>query len=304
MRFGRIGSFAPCDDIAGRRVERTLAGDEDEADDANSADASVHPPTALSLALNASAKVRVQDRCYLGARRADRGRPRTRRVKVRRHVRFGFAGAAAAAALLLAAGCGGGGGASSSAAASKEISAPTCPKAWRVGWQKLANQIHAPVYCPSWLPQPLDGRFDGVFNGQTVDKDRSYLIKFLWFDSGLPSGSGPNEVHVVLRGQPGNAKFPLCDDSTLEGGKVVHHFSPCFSDPKGTKRFGRKVATLYTSNQGADQWHLLYAWRENGSLYTLSEHVAQPYTYDDVRANLDRMMRSLVRIEPSKSTQT
>ena len=52
-------------------------------------------------------------------------------------------------------------------------------------WQKLANEIKAPVYCPSWLPQPLVGRFGGrFFNGRSVDPDRSYLVSFVWFESG------------------------------------------------------------------------------------------------------------------------
>jgi hypothetical protein len=141
-----------------------------------------------------------------------------------------------------------------------------------------------------------------VFNGQTIDPDRSYLVKFLYFDAGLPGG--PNEVHVVFRGYPGNTRLPQCDDSTVEGGKVIHHFSPCFADPKRKKRFGSKLATLYTSNKGADQWHLLYAWREHGSLYTVSEHVTQPYTYEQVLANLDRMMRTLVRVRPRPAAQS
>jgi hypothetical protein len=174
--------------------------------------------------------------------------------------------------------------------------AQVCPKSSRAGWQALANKVRARVYCPSWLPYPLDERFDGVFNGQTVDPDRSYLVKFLFFDAGLPGG--PQEVHVIFRGYPGNRRLPRCDNSTVEDGKVVHHFSPCFSDPNGQKRFGSKLATLYTSNQGADQWHLLYAWRESGSLYTVSEHVAAPYTYAQVLHNLNRMMSTLVRIEP------
>ena len=186
------------------------------------------------------------------------------------------------------------GGDSDSAAA--QPVAPVCPKSSRTDWQALANEVRAGVYCPSWLPDPLDGRFDGVFNGQTVDPDRSYLVKFLYFDAGLPGG--PQEVHVILRGYPGNRRLPRCDNSTVEDGKVVHHFSQCFSDPKGKKRFGPKLATLYTSNQGADQWHLLYAWRENRSLYTVSEHVAAPYTYAQVLHNLNRMMSTLVRIEP------
>jgi hypothetical protein len=109
---------------------------------------------------------------------------------------------------------------------------------------------------------------------------------------------------VVFRGYPGNTRLPQCDDSTVEGGKVIHHFSPCFADPKRKKRFGSKLATLYTSNKGADQWHLLYAWREHGSLYTVSEHVTQPYTYEQVLANLDRMMRTLVRVRPRAAAQS
>jgi hypothetical protein len=57
---------------------------------------------------------------------------------------------------------------------------------------------------------------------------------------------------------------------------------------------------MYTANQGADQWHVLYAWRHDGSLYTLSEHIAPPFTYRQVVANLDRMIRGLVLLQPSK----
>ena len=46
---------------------------------------------------------------------------------------------------------------------------------------------------------------------------------------------------------------------------------------------------------GRGQWHVLYAWRKGGSLYTISEHVAPPYTYEQVIGHLDRMTRTLVR---------
>src|SRR5207237_5072412 len=53
---------------------------------------------------------------------------------------------------------------------------PTCPKGWAPGWQKLADQIHAPVYCPAWLPDPLTGQIGGRWNIiHSVSKDRSYL---------------------------------------------------------------------------------------------------------------------------------
>ena len=47
--------------------------------------------------------------------------------------------------------------------------APVCPKSSRASWQRLANEIKAPVYCPSLLPQPLGGKFGARFlNGRFV----------------------------------------------------------------------------------------------------------------------------------------
>jgi hypothetical protein len=74
---------------------------------------------------------------------------------------------------------------------------------------------------------------------------------------------------------------------------------PCFSDPGGTVRAGALRATVYNVNQDADQWHVLYAWLYRGSLYTVSEHVAPPFTYRKVRLNLDRMLRNLVVVTPT-----
>ncbi len=73
---------------------------------------------------------------------------------------------------------------------------------------------------------------------------------------------------------------------------------PCFSDPKGNTR-GRDIAArVYTANQGADQWHVLYAWRREGSLYAISEHVTPPYSYARVVRNLNRMLTHLVIVPP------
>ena len=74
---------------------------------------------------------------------------------------------------------------------------------------------------------------------------------------------------------------------------------PCFSDPHGKRRLGDITATMYTVNRGVDQWHILYAWRDHGSLYAVSEHVIKPLTYRRVVSNLDRMVRGLVRVKPT-----
>jgi hypothetical protein len=133
----------------------------------------------------------------------------------------------------------------------------------------------------------LDARIGGSYaNGNSVSPDRSYLVSFFWGDP----GSG--EVHVNLRGYPGRTRIPTCPD--LDTNKPV----PCFSDPKGKVRTRDITARIYTANQGADQWHVLLAWRRGGSLYAISEHVAPPYTYAGVARNMNRMLNGLVLVRP------
>jgi hypothetical protein len=194
----------------------------------------------------------------------------------------------------LAAGCGGGDGPSSSIASGGS----TCPKAWLAGWQKLADDVGEPVYCPGWMPYPLDGKIDGNYkNGRWVDeKDKSYLVSFLWVDS---DGGVSREVHVNLRGYPGRTDVPVCETQSTAGGKTVRKPTPCFADEREQRTIGDIEATVYTVNQGIDAWHVLYAWPKDGTLYTISEHVVAPYTYKDVVRNLDRMARRLAVVEPA-----
>jgi len=191
----------------------------------------------------------------------------------------GFALALAFA--LVAAGC--------SSGEKRAHAAPSaqCPAPWRPGWQALANRIQAPVYCPSWMPSPLDARIGGEWTDiDSVSRDRSYLISFIWHEK----GSG--DVHVNLRGYPGRTGVPRCKD--LATNRLV----PCFSDGRGTQHLQGIRATVYSANQGADMWHVLYAWRFRGSLYTISEHVTPPNTYGRVVQHLNRMLGGLVVIEP------
>jgi hypothetical protein len=171
--------------------------------------------------------------------------------------------------------------------------ATACPAAWRAGWQRLADRIGAPVYCPTWMPIPLDGRIGGQWTDiDSVARDRSYLISFLWHEA------AGGDVHVNFRGYPGRTAIPRCVDVEVNGGKTRRTLVPCFSDPHGGLRANGIAATLYTVNQDADQWHVLYAWRHGGSLYSVSEHVTPPLTYRIVRRNLDRLLRGLVLIPP------
>ena len=189
---------------------------------------------------------------------------------------------------LLAAACGG----TTDAAPREPQAARSCPAAWQPGWQRLADRIEASVYCPSWMPDPLTGEIDGPWNNiDSVDPDRSYLIGFVWQERG-------EEIHVNLRGYPGVTAIPTCRTIELVGGKKREGTVPCFADKRETKRIAGTDVDVFTVNQDADQWHVLYAWRRDGSLYTLSQHIAPPMTFPMVLRTLDRMMRSLVLVEP------
>jgi hypothetical protein len=198
-----------------------------------------------------------------------------------------WTGIALVAAAVALSGCGG----KASAAKPTAARTPTCSSAARAGWQRLANRIQAPVFCPAWLPDPLTGVIGSRDNNiDSVDKDRSYLMSWVWQETG--AGAAGGELHVNLRAYPGVTKIPSCRNADT-GGKI-----PCFADPRGTKRFGKLVATLHTVNQDADQWHIAYVWRYGGNLYTLSEHLAPPLNFQHVVRYLEREMRSLELINP------
>ncbi len=170
-----------------------------------------------------------------------------------------------------------------------------CSSKTLVGWERLANRISAPVYCPTWMPDPLDGAIGSRWNNiDEVSRDRSYLMSWVWQETG--PGAAGGELHVNLRGYPGRTRIPKCENADSKGRELI----PCFSDPAGTVRAAGLTATVFNVNQDADQWHVLYAWRHEGSLYTVSEHVAPPLSYPKVRRYLDRILRGLVLVQPTE----
>jgi hypothetical protein len=202
---------------------------------------------------------------------------------------------ASLAVVLVLAGCS---GREAPASATPAATSRSCPGAWAAGWQQLANGVGAPVYCPTWMPTPIDARIGGQYaNGRWIDpKDRSYLVSFLWTDR---DAGISREVHVNFRGYPGRTRIPRCESTLTVKGRTVRSPVPCFADANGVRRLGAIRATVYTVNQGIDQWHVVYAWKRAGSLYAVSQHVAPPYSFEQVLHNLDRITRGLVLLEPS-----
>ena len=185
-------------------------------------------------------------------------------------------------ACLLATACG-----NSAQPAARASPASTCPAAWQRGWEKLARGVDAPVYCPGWMPNPLDGRIGGEWNGlRLVDRHGGFLVSFIYQET----GSG--EVHVNFHRWP-STRMPLCRAETSQ------QMIPCYSEPDGRVRANGIDATLYTVSRDADQWHLSYLWRHDGATYVVSEHVAPPYSFDQVKRNVTRILRSLVLVRPA-----
>ena len=56
---------------------------------------------------------------------------------------------------LVASGCSGNESKPAAAAATKLAS---CQQSWKAGWQRLANRLHETVYCPTWMPSPIDAK--------------------------------------------------------------------------------------------------------------------------------------------------
>jgi hypothetical protein len=195
------------------------------------------------------------------------------------------------ACALLASGC----GEAKKAEAAAPVVEPkpqTCT-AHRAGWQKLANRVKAPVYCPGWLPDPLVGQIGGQWNNiNSVSPDRSYLESFVWQETG--GGAAGGELHVNLRAYPGRTTIPTCRTGGSDSRAIA-----CFADPGATISANGITARLYTVNQDADAWHALLLWRRDGNLYTLSEHVAPPLTFDHVVRYLKQELAALVLIKPS-----
>src|SRR6185369_8591759 len=110
---------------------------------------------------------------------------------------------------------------------------------------------------------PLTGQISGHadFGGGggyvlSVSKDRSYLVSDIWREPQT------GELHVNLRGYPGRTTIPSCETVDIQAsGKAKRTHLPCFADAREQIREGGIQATMYSVNQGADQWHLLYAWQ-------------------------------------------
>ena len=160
---------------------------------------------------------------------------------------------------MLAAGCSGNESKPAAAAATKPA---TCPQNWKAGWQRLANRIHADGLLPDLDAEPARREDRRPVGQRRVGGEGPEL---------------PRQLPLARAAEPGRPRqlpgLPRPDeDPALRGHrsrrrKGARTTMPCFSDPHGKRRLGGITATMYTVNRGVDQWHILYAWHDHGSLY-------------------------------------
>ena len=94
---------------------------------------------------------------------------------------------------------------------------------------------------------------------------------------------------------PGRTKIPTCP--TADVGKSAR--GPVLRRPARPRCGARDHATVYTVNQDADQWHVLYAWHRNGLASTRSASTSRRRSPTRRSSrDLDRILRDLVLVAP------
>ena len=94
-------------------------------------------------------------------------------------------------------------------------------------------------------------------------------------------------------------KIPTCRTGGSDSRNV-----PCFADPgRHDLRERDHRAGLHGQPGRRRRGTACSLWRRDGTLYTLSEHVAPPLTFDQVVAYLKRELASLVLIAPARADE-
>ena len=100
----------------------------------------------------------------------------------------------------------------------------------RAGWQKLANRIKAPVYCPGWLPDPSDRRDRRQVEQHQLGLARPQLPRELRLAGdrrrARPAASCTSTCAATRAARRSRPAAP----AAVESSNV-----PCFADPHGSR---------------------------------------------------------------------
>ena len=181
------------------------------------------------------------------------------------------------AVVVTAAACGSGSGSSGSKAA-----APSgCAKAWKAGWQTWTDKVGMPVWCPGWMPSPIDAIIHGQWNTARIEQHQ-WQLGYAWLEEG-------QLVHVVFEGYPAGTFPPRCEGV------------PCFGgEEAGSERVGGHVVHWYDHNHSSHSGHIAGIFRSGTDTYVVSIHVASPVSTKAIaKRDLRHIISSSSELTPS-----
>jgi hypothetical protein len=159
-----------------------------------------------------------------------------------------------AAVVVTVSACGSG----TSHSGSEPAAAAGCSKTWKAGWQTWANRVGMPVWCPGWMPSPVDAIIRGQWNTAQVEQ-RQWQLGYAWLEQG-------QLVHVIFEGYPAGTFPPKC-----EGGV------PCFGGEEArSATIAGHVVRWYDRNHASHSGHVAAVFAWGGNTYVVSIHVTSP----------------------------
>ena len=181
---------------------------------------------------------------------------------------------------LTAAACGGGAskGSSPTTVGSGPPPAVSCPAAWADDWRQWSARVGMAVWCPSWLPSPIDGVIGGQFN-TAASPGRVWQLGFVYREVGFAE-----LIHVVFEGYPPDRWPRRCGDG------------PCFGGEQGGETIAGHRVTWYRHNKGSSSAHVAGVFRDGGNVYVVSMHIWQPRDAEQTKQIVRRMIAELVRV--------
>jgi hypothetical protein len=181
------------------------------------------------------------------------------------------------AVAVTAAACGSGGASSGS-----KTAAPTgCAKAWKTGWQTWSDKVGMPVWCPGWMPSPIDAIIHGQWNTARIEQHQ-WQLGYAWLEEG-------QLVHVVFEGYPEGTFPPRCEGV------------PCFGgEEAGSERVGGHVVHWYDHNHASHSGHIAGIFRSGTDTYVVSIHVASPVATKAIaKRDLRHIISSSSKLTPA-----
>jgi hypothetical protein len=157
-----------------------------------------------------------------------------------------------------------------------------CSNTWAAGWQRWTDKVGMPVWCPGWMPSPIDAIIHGQWNTAEVEQHQ-WQLGYAWLEQG-------QLVHVIFEGYPKGTFPPTC-----EGGV------PCFGGEEAkSETIARHVVHWYDRNHASHSGHIAAVFASGGDTYVVSIHVVTPISTKAIaKRDLRHIIQSSSLLKPA-----